>query len=107
MNPPTQPKPGFPKTAAEAAAETAGEIRGAGGSAGGIAAETAGGTAFALRSRETAVPPPVSAAFLPASPPAPGISRQFPQQSPQQFRGIRAWGLLWDGRGNGKTSLKR
>ena len=94
------PQARIPKTAAEAA----GEIRGAGGSAAGTAVETAGGTALALRSRETTVPPPVCG----SSPSTPPTTLNFPgsfRSSLCSSFGESGLGGPVDGRGNGFPNM--
>ena len=67
------------------------------GIVGGTAVETGRGTAHALRLREAALFPAVSAAVPPALRPSPR-PQQSPRQAPQQFRGIPARGSCrWSG----------
>ena len=83
--------PGFPKTALE----IAGETRGAEGVLGNCCGDWREECRFSASQSESKGSPParaVSAAVSPALPSAPRVSRQFPQQSPHQFWGIRTLG---------------
>ena len=95
------PKCGFPKAAAETAAEIAGETQGPRGVLGELLRRLPGGTALALRNRQTALFPAVSAAVCPALPPAPRVSPAVSASSNlrSSFGESRVGGLV-DGRGN-------